>query len=251
MRRASLYSSSRRPRKTHSSHDGAQAGTPGGTQAGASSSALAASDGGERSKGSRAAASAAEAAAQATAATSARPSRFRRFGRIAAPGAGVVAGAALVLALQGGIGTPSRQLTQEDIDSAVLNTLETQQLPSPAAKAAAIIGPSVVRVQAFGPEEADSKSAEADKGRAKPQKDAAKDAAKDPRKEPQKSVKEESKEGPKDGPKEVQKGVGTGVVSSLAVGVGTSLRGVLRRVRFPGSPGTAVERCSSHRLTTG
>ena len=131
---------------------------------------------------------------------------------MAAPGAGVVAGAALVLALQGGLGTSPRQLTQEDIDSAVLNTLETQQLPSPAAKAAAIIGPSVVRVQAFGPEEADPKSADADKGRARPQKDAAKDAAKDaskdPRKEPQKSAKEESKEVPK----EVQKGVGTGVV---------------------------------------
>ena len=138
----------------------------------------------------------------------AKPSRFTRLGRVAAPAAGVVAGALLVLGLQGGLGTQPRQLTQEDIDAAVLNTLETQQLPSPAAKAAAIIGPSVVRVQAFGPEEVDSKAqAESDKGRAKPQKDAAKDTAapKDAaRKDPPKPAKED--------PKEVQKGVGTGVV---------------------------------------
>jgi len=138
-----------------------------------------------------------------------KPSRFKRFGRVAAPAAGVVAGALLVLGLQGGLGTQPRQLTQEDIDAAVLNTLETQQLPSPAAKAAALIGPSVVRVQAFGPEEVDTKAQpESDKGRARPQKDAAKDtapkdASKDAaRKDPQK---------PAD-PKEVQKGVGTGVV---------------------------------------
>ena len=107
--------------------------------------------------------------------------RYKRAGRFAAPAAGVVAGALLVLALQGGVGTGPRQLTQEDIDAAVLNTLETQQLPSPAARAAAIIGPSVVRVQAFGPEEADPKGpAESDKGRAKPpQKDASKDASKE------------------------------------------------------------------------
>jgi S1-C subfamily serine protease len=107
------------------------------------------------------------------------------------------------------LGTQPRQLTQEDIDAAVLNTLETQQLPSPAARAAAIIGPSVVRVQAFGPEEVDPKaSAESesqnqkDKGRAKPPQ---KDAAKEARKAGQKGDKD-------DEPKEVQKGVGTGVV---------------------------------------
>ena len=152
------------------------------------------------------------AAGRASIETAAKPSRFKRLGRVAAPAAGVLAGALLVLGLQGGLGTQPRQLTQEDIDAAVLNTLETQQLPSPAAKAAAIIGPSVVRVQAFGPEEADSKSAdsksqaESDKGRAKPQKDPARDAVpKDAaRKDPQKPAKED--------PKEVQKGVGTGVV---------------------------------------
>ncbi len=114
------------------------------------------------------------------------------------------------MALQGGIGNQHRQLTQEAIDAAVLNTLETQQLPSPAARAAGIIGPSVVRVQAFGPEEVDPKeAAESDNGqkgrnRPAPQKEASREA----RKEGQKSAKDE----PKDSPKEVQKGVGTGVV---------------------------------------
>lgn len=42
-----------------------------------------------------------------------------------------------------------RQLTQKDIDAAVLKTLETAVLPSPAARAAAIVAPSVVRVNGF------------------------------------------------------------------------------------------------------
>ena len=40
----------------------------------------------------------------------------------------------------------ARPLTQKDINAAVLKTLETARLPSPAAKAQAIIRPSVVRV---------------------------------------------------------------------------------------------------------
>jgi S1-C subfamily serine protease len=44
--------------------------------------------------------------------------------------------------------TPSpRPLTQKDIDAAVLRTLETKTLPSPAAKAYEVIRPSVVRVR--------------------------------------------------------------------------------------------------------
>ena len=120
------------------------------------------------------------------------------------PGAGAIAGALLVVALQGGVGSKPIQLTQEDIDAAVLNTLQTQQLPSAAARAALIIGPSVVRVQAFGPEEADPKgAAESDTPKSRP-KGQQKDASRDVRKETQKGAKEE--------PKEVQKGVGTGVV---------------------------------------
>lgn len=42
-----------------------------------------------------------------------------------------------------------RKLTQKDIDAAVLRTLETANLPSPAAKAAAAVMPSLVRVAGF------------------------------------------------------------------------------------------------------
>lgn len=45
--------------------------------------------------------------------------------------------------------TSQRKLTQNDIDAAVLRTLETANLPSPAARAAAAIAPSVVRVAGF------------------------------------------------------------------------------------------------------
>jgi serine protease DegQ len=43
-------------------------------------------------------------------------------------------------------------LTQKDIDAAVLRTLQTQSLPSPSARAAEIIRPSVVRVVGYGTE---------------------------------------------------------------------------------------------------
>ncbi len=46
-------------------------------------------------------------------------------------------------------GTQQRRLTQKDIDAAVLKTLETANLPSPAARAAAAVAPSVVRVAGF------------------------------------------------------------------------------------------------------
>ncbi|RYY93187.1 MAG: hypothetical protein EOO24_27330, partial [Comamonadaceae bacterium] len=45
-------------------------------------------------------------------------------------------------------------LTQKDIDAAVLRTLETNSLPSAAARAADIIRPSVVRVVGYGTEKA-------------------------------------------------------------------------------------------------
>ena len=44
---------------------------------------------------------------------------------------------------------PTRKLTQEDIDAAVLKTLETNTLPSAAAKAYEVIAPSVVRVVSY------------------------------------------------------------------------------------------------------
>ena len=43
----------------------------------------------------------------------------------------------------------ARVLTQEDIDAAVLKTLETTSLPSAAARAAQTIGPSIVRVMSY------------------------------------------------------------------------------------------------------
>lgn len=49
----------------------------------------------------------------------------------------------------------SRKLTQSDINAAVLKTLETTLLPSPAAKAYDIIRPSVVRVVGLGKENPD------------------------------------------------------------------------------------------------
>jgi hypothetical protein len=43
----------------------------------------------------------------------------------------------------------TRALTQDDINAAVLHTLENTALPSPAARAAAMIRPSVVRVTGY------------------------------------------------------------------------------------------------------
>ena len=60
---------------------------------------------------------------------------------------GLGAGGALLWPHQG-----MRTLTQKDIDAAVLRTLQTTTLPSPAAKAADIIRPSVVRVVGYGTE---------------------------------------------------------------------------------------------------
>ena len=45
-----------------------------------------------------------------------------------------------------------QQITQQDIDAAVLHTLDTANLPSPAAKAYEIIRPSVVRVRRLEPD---------------------------------------------------------------------------------------------------
>ena len=76
------------------------------------------------------------------------------------PGARAFA-ALLALALAGALGTAAlwphqapHAYTQKDIDAAVLHTLQTATLPSPAARAAGIIAPSVVRVVSYGPERA-------------------------------------------------------------------------------------------------
>ncbi len=56
-------------------------------------------------------------------------------------------------------------LTQKDIDAAVLRTLQTASLPSPAAKAADVIRPSVVRVVSYGPEKATPEAKTEKRGR--------------------------------------------------------------------------------------
>ncbi len=58
-----------------------------------------------------------------------------------------LAGAALALLLLPTLFGPIQQLTQADIDKAIIAALEKIPLPSQAAKAAAAIGPSVVRVE--------------------------------------------------------------------------------------------------------
>lgn len=81
-----------------------------------------------------------------------RPSRFRDFLSRWPRATSGMAGALAVVLLVGLIATlrPAQQaLTQEDIDAAVLSTLENTVLPSPAVKAYEAILPSVVRVVGY------------------------------------------------------------------------------------------------------
>lgn len=72
---------------------------------------------------------------------------------------GVVAALAGV-GVQHALTRPVPPLTQEDIDAAVLRTLETQPLPSQAARGWELIRPSVVRVRRIGPPGKDGKPGE-------------------------------------------------------------------------------------------
>ncbi len=56
----------------------------------------------------------------------------------------------LLISLSLALRPMQRRLTQEDINAAVLKTLETTQLPSAVAKAYEVIRPSVVRVTGYG-----------------------------------------------------------------------------------------------------
>ncbi|UUX95773.1 S1C family serine protease [Aquabacterium sp. J223] len=82
------------------------------------------------------------------------PGRLRRLWRHPRRGplvSGTLFGALLATAVWLAAAPPvARSLTQEDIDAAVLHTLNTKRLPSKEAKAAAAIAPSVVRVIALG-----------------------------------------------------------------------------------------------------
>jgi S1-C subfamily serine protease len=55
---------------------------------------------------------------------------------------------------------PPRQITQEDIRAAVLHTLETNTLPSPARKAYEVVRPSIVRVRGLAPDKAGGEDTE-------------------------------------------------------------------------------------------
>jgi S1-C subfamily serine protease len=67
---------------------------------------------------------------------------------------GAAGGLALLIVLTHAVFMPaSREITQKDIDSAVLHTLETTTLPSVATKAYEVIRPSIVRVRRMEPDE--------------------------------------------------------------------------------------------------
>ena len=86
-----------------------------------------------------------------------------RFERTLIFGAGIlVAGAAAFTALH--FQEKPRKVTQEDIDAAVLNTLETKTLPSRAAKAADAVRESVVRVRGYYEDPKDPKAVDTPRG---------------------------------------------------------------------------------------
>jgi len=92
---------------------------------------------------------AASAASEAPCEDPPRPMRRERLARHGVA-VGFLAGlavAALVLGAQWRLGVPAATLTQKDVDAAVLHTLETRSLPSPAARAYAAVQPSVVLVR--------------------------------------------------------------------------------------------------------
>ncbi|RZL54563.1 MAG: trypsin-like serine protease [Variovorax sp.] len=80
-------------------------------------------------------------------------------------GALVFAMAAMVGAAVVWMPRPGHTLTQKDIDAAVMKTLQTATLPSPAARAAEIVRPAVVRVVGYGPERASPEAKTEKRGR--------------------------------------------------------------------------------------
>ncbi len=133
MKRVSLYSSSRRPTKGR--------GMPLASQSPESTSESTSQNAAE------------------PAPAPAPPGRLRTFFRrnersvLVAVSAAITVTAIFVYAQ---LQTPQRVLTQKDIDNAVMHTLETKALPSASARAAAIIRPSVVRVNRKGKDEDDA-----------------------------------------------------------------------------------------------
>ena len=210
MKRASLYSGSRRRR-------GMEPGQPAPAQpipsAPADPSAsvppsLSFGSGSVRrgSPGSRSGAAEPATAAMAVPAVSAVPTGDRPhrrlkpwFERVLVPIGSAVAAIALWSAFTGSYPAGQRPITQEVIDAAVLNTLETQTLPSATARAAQIVGPSVVRVRAYGPVAERDRSEKGEKG--------------ERAEKAEKGDKHDKGKGKASGvAAEEQKGVGTGVI---------------------------------------
>jgi S1-C subfamily serine protease len=90
-----------------------------------------------------------EAAPLAAAASTASPRRFDFSSPRTLWSAIVVLASLLVLSMMLAIKPAPRRITQEDIDKAVLKTMETQTLPSEYAKAYENVRPSVVRVVSY------------------------------------------------------------------------------------------------------
>ena len=108
------------------------------------------------------------------------------FGVLLASFIALAAGGALLWPRQA-----AHTLTQKDIDAAVLRTLQTTTLPSPAARAADVVRPSIVRVVGYGTERASPEAKTEKRGRNMAR-------GKPPEADPP--------------PGEVERGVGTGVV---------------------------------------
>jgi len=167
MRRPALYSSSSRARGRRA---GASADRPDGA-AGASAAARPfaiapqPSGTGAHSMPGRPPGAAPDAAAAAAVPASPPTRRARVRGWLASHPRTTSSFAALVLVVlalagQRALFPPARELTQEDIDGAVKHTLENAVLPSQAARAAAVVAPSVVRVRGFGDDPKEGKETE-------------------------------------------------------------------------------------------
>jgi S1-C subfamily serine protease len=140
MRRVSLYSSSNRSRKPH---DGASATPPSATPP------------------------AAPVPTPAAPVRAGRIARVRAFFQRRERLLTLAAGALIALAIVYGndaLHPAARALTQEDIDGAVMHTLETKTLPSQAARAYEAIRGSVVRVREFERADGDNDDTESGVG---------------------------------------------------------------------------------------
>lgn len=84
---------------------------------------------------------------------------LRRHDRIALFAGGVLVTAILALLLWS-VQRHAQEISQEDIDAAVLHTLETRTLQSRAAKAAEAVRQAVVRVQGYNDDPSDTKDAQ-------------------------------------------------------------------------------------------